>query len=152
VARLGKRYRSILIVEQVFLSLRNIHVTLDDFLLSFFQLPDEATIPNVQQFLKKDHLMPLLYSVIHRQTRYNYATFADRTLIDFPFETSLAFMLATIVALYYVFDVHYPTPNKPLLEILDHTIFAGGTIKSNKAKLTTAAQQALLEFEQCERR
>jgi hypothetical protein len=60
-------------------------------------------------------------------------------------------MLITIVALCYVVDAHYPMPNKHLLEILDHTIFADDVVKSNKANLAIGVQQVLLELEPCER-
>ena len=74
-------------------------------------------------------------------------------MFDFDRETDLAYMLAILMAMLYVFDVDFPWLNKPILEMLDYFVFLSDgsgfskTKTSSAKKLTVAAQNTIIEYE-----
>ncbi|CAF3025197.1 unnamed protein product, partial [Rotaria sp. Silwood2] len=114
--------------------------------------PDEVDAMNLISLLKEDNLCPLLYSCIHRDQHYFYLTYSKRILIDFDTQTDLAYMMAVLLAVYYVLDIKYPRHNKPILEIFDYIALHGNDtnmkMKSSfLKKLTVAAQNIIVEYE-----
>ena len=61
-------------------------------------------------------------------------------------------MLATLLAIFYVFDINFPRLYKPALEMLDYFVFLSDSSNSNvknssTKKLSVAARNAIIEYE-----
>lgn len=107
---------------------------------------------NLIPLLKEANLYPLLYSCTHHDQSYYYLTYSTQILIDFDIENDFAYMMALLLAVYYVFDIKYPRHNKPILEIIDYIALHGNEtnmkMKSSFLKKSTiAAQNVIAEYE-----
>ncbi|CAF1449249.1 unnamed protein product, partial [Didymodactylos carnosus] len=104
----------------------------------------ETFVQKILALLDQGNLCPLLYKFTRRNEIYWYITFSNKILLDFNVDdtkTSFGFMLATLVALFYTFDVQYPKTYKALFEILEHFMF-----NNTRKPSTVTAQNVIIEF------